>query len=171
MRHLPGSVFKSGAAGAGVAFLTQVIAPSLLGGSPPSYAPMAVLGMFMISGGIAALKGRKGARIAFLDFQARNLGVWVGFGLGTYFAIRGPMGDVEGLLPTMVVGTVAVFWAMTSAVGGAFATWLGRRREEHNGPSRPLGQRFSELKRSWGLKMKQWIDDTMMRERFGPSPR
>jgi hypothetical protein len=171
VRHLPGLILGSGAAGAGVAFLTHVIAPSLLGGSPPSYAPIAFLGMFMISGGIAALKGRKGARIAFLDFQARNLGVWVGFGLGTYFAIRGPMGDLEGLLSTMVVGTVAVFWAGTSAVGGAFATWLGRRTEERNGPSRPLGQGFAELKRSWGLKMKKWIDDTMMRARLGLSPR
>jgi hypothetical protein len=152
-----------GAAGAGIAILGEILAPSILGGAPQVNALYMGVAIVMISGGISAVQNYNSARLAFLKFQAKNLGLWLGFGLGTYGAFKNVGEGVAHLIPEAMV-SVAVIWGASSVIGGLFAAWRGRSSNRKPGLT-STGALVSDLKRRVAVRLKKWIDDVMMRVR------
>jgi hypothetical protein len=136
--------------GISLAVVSEGVLPFVLGLEVRPFAFLGGIALLMVCGGMAAVRGRKGARLAFLEFQAKNLGLWTGFGIGTFLALRGVSGDLADVLPTMIIGTTSLLWlspalvAVLSPRGRAAhlsMMRIRRRKVEHAWPAGRCGWR------------------------------
>ena len=128
--------------GISVALLTQGLGLLTSTNRPLIVDPLLTMVVLLLSG-IAARPSPQGAGRGFLEFQSRNLGLWLGYGAAAVF--------LSNTLRTVWVldsSSMIVLWLLSSVVGGLAAAWQSRKPHDVlGGTQHPWRKKVSAYKR------------------------
>lgn len=148
---LPGLIRGSTALGVSIGVVGQL--PLLLGSSETAMllTPVASVVALMISGAAASQRSQLGAKLGFLRFQARNLGIWLGCGGASWFIHTMMLSAPADGVRFMILS--ALLWTLSSVVGGVIAALRSRAPadtgERTASPALALVQRLTRRISAW----------------------
>ena len=169
--HLPRLLARYAGLGVAGALLTEGLTRAV-SNSPQLTGGLAFTFFLLLFSGIAAKRSPRGARLGFLEFQSRNLGLWLGYGATTFVLASAAGPDVEPWVLDVVVSSTTLFWAVSSVIGGFVAAWRSRtERATPEAPRRTGPERIAAFKRQLADRLQFWIDAVLRRKRVVTSPK